>query len=233
VNRYHLGFTIYAGLKLLSRQYPEAHVLGNDLSRIQPPWAPGNCTFEVDDAESEWIFPPKHFDYIHMRAMAGCFKDWPLMHSRAFEHLQPGGYFELQDHGATLYTAGPDRSVFSLEEPIDAPSSSPLAAWWNFMLRAAREYGKPFQIASGIPELLEQLGFVDVTVKKCAWSLTPWPEIPELDKLGEWGRMGMVESLNSFSHSMLGGKAAAEVQSMLVSAMDDLMREESRYWVQT
>jgi hypothetical protein len=223
----------YTRLTLPPRQYPEAQVLGNDLSRIQPPWVPENSTFEVDDAESEWIFPPEHFDYIHMRAMAGCFKDWKLILSRVLEHLQPGGYFELQDHGAMLYTAEPDRSVLSMEDPIDAPPSSPLAGWWNFILRAARENGTPFQIASGIPELLKELGFEEVTVKKCAWPLTPWPEIPALDKMGEWGRMGMVESLNSFSHNMMGGKAGSEVRSMLMSAMDDLMREESRYWVQT
>ena len=36
--------------------YPDAHILGTDLSPIQPAWVPPNCQFEVDDCELEWLY---------------------------------------------------------------------------------------------------------------------------------------------------------------------------------
>ena len=43
----------------------------------------------MDDAESEWVFDKNHFDYIHLRTMAGSIYDWPLLLSRCFESLPP------------------------------------------------------------------------------------------------------------------------------------------------
>ncbi|KAF7190415.1 Secondary metabolism regulator laeA [Pseudocercospora fuligena] len=44
--------------------YPEAEVVGTDLSPIQPQFVPPNVRFVIDDATDEWTFPPDHFDFI-------------------------------------------------------------------------------------------------------------------------------------------------------------------------
>ncbi|KKA20747.1 UMTA methyltransferase family protein [Rasamsonia emersonii CBS 393.64] len=45
-------------------EYPSAQVIGTDLSPIQPPWVPPNCTFEIDDFENDCLYKTK-FDFIH------------------------------------------------------------------------------------------------------------------------------------------------------------------------
>jgi cyclopropane fatty-acyl-phospholipid synthase-like methyltransferase len=49
--------------------YPEAKVIGVDLSPIQPEWVPTNVKFEIDDIEDNWTWPPDHFDVIYSRFM--------------------------------------------------------------------------------------------------------------------------------------------------------------------
>lgn len=52
-------------------KFPEAHVIGNDISPIQPQWVPPNVEFVVDDFEREWMYPADNFDFIHSRTIAG------------------------------------------------------------------------------------------------------------------------------------------------------------------
>ncbi|KAL1870015.1 hypothetical protein VTK73DRAFT_2824 [Phialemonium thermophilum] len=69
----------------MADQFPSATVLGIDLSPIQPEWVPPNVKFMVDDAESQWLHPRNHFDYIHSRHTVMAIKDWPRLLSQAFE----------------------------------------------------------------------------------------------------------------------------------------------------
>lgn len=64
-------------------QFPSANVLGIDLSPIQPDWVPSNVHFVVDDAESEWLYPENHFDYVHSRHTVMAIKDWPKLYQQA------------------------------------------------------------------------------------------------------------------------------------------------------
>jgi hypothetical protein len=76
--------------------FPSASVMGTDLSPIQPAFVPPNCRFEVDDAEDEWIYSQK-FDYIHGRMLGSCFNSHVKVFESAFQFLQLGGWFEMQD----------------------------------------------------------------------------------------------------------------------------------------
>lgn len=60
------------------REYPAAQIIGTDISAIQPGWVPPQLTFELFDMESPWgeLYRPDTFDYIHVRAMCGTFRDW-------------------------------------------------------------------------------------------------------------------------------------------------------------
>lgn len=51
-------------------KFPEAQVLGIDLSPIQPEWIPENVRFVIDDCESEWA-NGSGWDFAHFRQMAG------------------------------------------------------------------------------------------------------------------------------------------------------------------
>ncbi len=70
----------------MADEFPQAHVLGIDLSPIQPEFVPRNCKFEVDDITELWTFPPNHFDLVHIRALLGSISDWPALYQEVFEY---------------------------------------------------------------------------------------------------------------------------------------------------
>src|SRR3569833_2972422 len=72
-------------------EFPSAEVIGTDISPIQPAWMPPNCRFELDNASENWTFAANSFDYIHLRCMMGCFKDWVHVYRECFRCLKPGG----------------------------------------------------------------------------------------------------------------------------------------------
>lgn len=53
------------------RKFPGAHVIGNDISPIQPSWVAPNIEFIVEDFEGEWQYEENEFDFIHARCLAG------------------------------------------------------------------------------------------------------------------------------------------------------------------
>lgn len=65
------------------RKFRKAHVVGNDLSAIQPRWVPPNLEFVVEDFENEWLFEPDHFDFIHARTIAGYY----FPHYQMYEYI--------------------------------------------------------------------------------------------------------------------------------------------------
>lgn len=79
--------------------HPDSHVVGIDLSPIQPSNIPPNCRFFVDDIESPWTFDSK-FDFIHARAMSGSIRDWDTLLHQALENLNEDGVIELQEYEA-------------------------------------------------------------------------------------------------------------------------------------
>ena len=52
----------------MADEFPDAHIMGTDLSPIQPSWVPPNCEFIVDDVEAPWNWDAP-FDVIHASDM--------------------------------------------------------------------------------------------------------------------------------------------------------------------
>lgn len=46
---------------------------------------PPNVRFEVDDVEAPWAHKKDSFDFVHMRTLSGCFKDWEEVLKQCFE----------------------------------------------------------------------------------------------------------------------------------------------------
>jgi SAM-dependent methyltransferase len=86
---------------------------------------PSNCSFEIDDAEDEWVFDTK-FDFIHGRALVSCFSDPEFVLRQIYKSLAHGGYFELQD------------AVFPMEFIGEPPVNSALYKWNELVMEGAR-----------------------------------------------------------------------------------------------
>ena len=89
----------------MSTAFPNAEIIGTDLSPGQPQWVPPNVRFEIDDCREEWTFPKDHFDFIHIRTLAGAISDWPALLKQCYTHLKPGGKLEIAEGRANQWWA--------------------------------------------------------------------------------------------------------------------------------
>ncbi|KAI8230854.1 methyltransferase domain-containing protein [Colletotrichum sp. SAR 10_99] len=165
--------------------YPEATVLGVDLSPIQPGIVPPNCYFEADDVEQEWQYE-EPFDFIFMRAMVGSFRDWPSILAKAYDNLEPGGYVEIQDNEFPVRC-----------DDNTMPEDSVILKWTEYMVEATEEIGQPIDVAPSFKRLVEEAGFVDVKERIAYWPVGTWPRDPFLKEIGRWCQSSMMQGIDS------------------------------------
>lgn len=168
-------------------QYPEAEVVGVDLSPIQPALVPPNCSFEVDDLEKDWLWAGK-FDFIFARVMTACFTDMEDFIRKAYDNLEPGGYLEMQDL-AVPYTS--DDGTLTPDNPISRFSA--------LCVEASDAAKRPMYLAPYYKTYLERAGFVDVVERRFKWPLNEWPKDPHYKELGIWTK----ENLNTGLEAIL------------------------------
>ncbi|KAI1366660.1 S-adenosyl-L-methionine-dependent methyltransferase [Xylaria arbuscula] len=85
-------------------RYPQAKILGIDISRIQKTTAvPPNVKFVIDNVENPWPTPPNSIDFLHIRGLAGGITDWPALFEQAYERLKPGGLLEWAEQAIQIF----------------------------------------------------------------------------------------------------------------------------------
>ncbi|KAF5516488.1 Secondary metabolism regulator LAE1 [Colletotrichum siamense] len=130
-------------------EHPEAEVLGIDLSAIQPDFAPPNVKFEIDDIEEPWTFS-QPFDYIHSRIITSSLG------------LAPGGYFEMNEMD---YPTSDDGTL---------QKEHALHRYLNLVFSALEKSGRAFQSIPALRDMMVDIGFRDVTMKKYKWPTNLW-----------------------------------------------------------
>ncbi|KXX80785.1 Phosphoethanolamine N-methyltransferase [Madurella mycetomatis] len=188
-------------------EYPNAQVIGVDLSAIQPPFVPPNISFYVDDLEDPWTFSTK-FDFIYGRMLIGSLRDWPLFIKQSYDNLNSGGWLELAD--VLLELQSDDNSV---------PADSPARKWGDLMLQAADKFGAPLDSCKKYKQQLADAGFVDIVETIYKWPTSGWPKDKKYKEMGLWtyedlgqGASGL--SLRLFTRAL--GWTKEEVEVFLV-----------------
>ncbi|KAL1968829.1 hypothetical protein VTN77DRAFT_1190 [Rasamsonia byssochlamydoides] len=168
-------------------EHPNAFVIGNDLSPIQPRWVPPNLQFEVDDYESDWSYSQK-FDFIHGREMEGMVKDFDRLFAQTYKFLKPGGWAEFQTIELNCFCDDDSR--------IKAQA---WVTWSNNLHEAARRFGKNMRTVRTWPERLKQAGFQNIQTAVFPLPFNPWPKDPKLKEIGRYQQLHMYEGLSSYS----------------------------------
>ncbi|KAB5558204.1 S-adenosyl-L-methionine-dependent methyltransferase [Coniochaeta sp. 2T2.1] len=140
----------------MAERYPEADVFGTDIAAIQPTdQVPFNVEFHIEDAEEEWIRPPDAVDLVHVRNMAGAFRDWGFIYSQAFACIKPGvGWIEVLDFDD-------HRGYKNFLSWF--PQDSAVHVMINALRQASEMDGRPKGVAHMDKGMLARAGFVDIT----------------------------------------------------------------------
>ncbi|RDW70953.1 hypothetical protein BP6252_07516 [Coleophoma cylindrospora] len=138
----------------IADQFTSAEVIGTDLSPIQPQWVAPNCTFEIDDIESEWTFG-RPFNFIHSRNMGGSIRDWDKLYAKIYQHLQPGGYAEIQEFETWVVS----------DDDIELKNAPNVLRMLQEVAKASENFGKELNIAPKVKQGMIDAGFEDVTDK--------------------------------------------------------------------
>jgi hypothetical protein len=94
-----------------------------------------------------------------------------LLHS----HLEPGGYFEIQD--LTMPLACDDDSM---------PDDYPPYEWSKLTIEAAAKQGRPIFPTKEFTSYLTKAGFVDVVEVVHKWPTNQWPRDKKMKELAAW-----------------------------------------------
>ncbi|KAF8242651.1 S-adenosyl-L-methionine-dependent methyltransferase, partial [Wilcoxina mikolae CBS 423.85] len=161
------------GIWAIGTSYPMAEVIGIDLSPIQPVWVPGNCRFEVDDAETPWTYREEFFDFIHCRNISQGISNWDLLMTEIYRCTIPGGHVELSELAVSSHcddgTMKPDNGM---------------KRFTDLLSEAMVKMGRPPLTPNRLREFLEKAGFVDIKVHNVKQPIGPWPKDPRLKRIG-------------------------------------------------
>ncbi|KAI1079961.1 S-adenosyl-L-methionine-dependent methyltransferase [Whalleya microplaca] len=153
-------------------QFPQAQVLGVDLSPIQPKGVPPNVTFEVDDVEDVWAHDTD-YDLIHMREASSYIGSTPKVIEKAFQHLKPGGWVELQDFHYEAYS-----------EDGTMPTNCPINQFADHMYVYGYAEGRNFHAVPNIDDFMGKAGFINIQKKVYKVPFGSWPEDEKARRMG-------------------------------------------------
>ncbi|KAF7543677.1 hypothetical protein G7Z17_g10544 [Cylindrodendrum hubeiense] len=199
----------------ISDEYPEAEVVGVDLSPIQPAWVPPNVKFLVDDAEAAWLNPPDSIDLVHLRNMSTAIKDWPALLARAYTALKPGAWLEIQDF----------RWAFDCDDGTMPDDHAP-AIMVTTIAAGLSKFGVDLHVATTLPGRATAAGFTNIVHTVRRVPVGPWARDPALKTIGLYTRGVIYDGLQAITLGPLtrGLKWTPEaVELFLVKVRKELM----------
>ncbi|KAL4923553.1 class I SAM-dependent methyltransferase [Aspergillus undulatus] len=170
---------------------PSSHIIGTDLSPIQPSWVPPNVQFEIDDCTQDWLYGRDVFDFVHIRALYGSVADWDHFYRQALTALKPGAWIEQSEQSVVPKSddGSTDGTVF--EE------------WGQVSVAAGEAFGKSLRIIDEAKDRMIKAGFVDVTERRFKVPIGPWPSDQRLKAQGRINRLVWEEGIEGWSMYLL------------------------------
>ncbi|KAI8272881.1 methyltransferase domain-containing protein [Colletotrichum sp. SAR11_57] len=170
----------------IADEFPNAEVIGKDLSPVQMEWVPPNVKFEVDDVESPWIGPK--YDFIFSRTMAGAIADWPQLAKNVFENTNPGGWAEFQDWDIVYYCDDGTLTEDTYTMKMD-----------RMFLEACQMIGRDPCPGPQLEGWLKDAGFVNVRHTMFKIPIGTWPKDAHLKDLGHMNVIQIMDGLEAYN----------------------------------
>ncbi|RDA92019.1 hypothetical protein CP533_0998 [Ophiocordyceps camponoti-saundersi (nom. inval.)] len=195
-------------------QYPGAHVMGIDLTPIQPIWVPPNVEFLVDDCYEDWL-TNETVDLVHFRFMAVILRDISTVLGHAFKSLRPGGWVEFHElHGEPFCDDGTMKEDDAFRRLYQLAGD------------AYAKLGYNTTIAARLEPLLREAGFRNVHCRVMRVPIGVWARDETLRLIGLYQKTAVEEFISTFAGRPFEalGISTAEVQLVLAlarKALDD------------
>lgn len=145
-----------------------------------------------------------------------CFKDPATVFKSAYDSLEPGGYFELQD------MAIPMRAI------DDTLKGTAMEFWADTTMSAAEKLGRSWKNVEKYSKLMEEAGFVDVTERHFQWPMNPWAKGKHMKILATYWMEDMLRALEGLSMAVLtraGGITKEEVETLTAKVRKDIVNK--------
>ncbi|KAK4449736.1 S-adenosyl-L-methionine-dependent methyltransferase [Podospora aff. communis PSN243] len=176
-------------------EFPDANIIGTDISPIQPTWVPPNVRFEIEDCCQPWTFPDNDFDFVHMRGLVGSIDDWNALLKRAYDSLKPGGW--LQSFEPSVVWETDDGTL---------PKDSALYQWGPIFTEWGAKSGRSFTVLEdGLQrKAMESAGFVDIDEFNTKQPIGKWPADEALRERGEFVRVWLEQDAEGIVLFIMG-----------------------------
>ncbi|KAK2060643.1 methyltransferase domain-containing protein [Colletotrichum caudatum] len=197
-------------------EYPEAEVIGIDLSPIQPLYVPANVSFIVDDAEAEWLQPDNSIDYVHVRNMGAAVKDWTKLFSQAYRVLKPGGWIEVQEM----------KWSFNCDDGT-MPSDYAVTKMMKLIWEGLGKFGIEADVADTNPQKMKDARFINQAHDVRKVPVGSWPKREDLRMIGAYCKAVIHDGLHGITVGPLTrglGWTAEEVEIFLIDVRKDLLK---------
>lgn len=200
----------------MARVYPNAYVLGLDISAIQPKFTPPNCVFKAPfDYELPWLMGEGQWDVIHMQMGCGSVTNWPNLYKKIFDHLRCGAWFEQLE--INFEPRCNDR----------LPDQSSLKFWYQ-SLKTATKATQRKVVHSPERTLcwLREAEFSKISHREIVLPLNPGKQPVYDQTAAQWFRTAFVESIEPLSLAPLSrllGWAYEEIQSVVAAAVTEAL----------
>ncbi|CCC14080.1 hypothetical protein SMACR_08391 [Sordaria macrospora] len=183
-------------------EFPNAEVIGTDVTPIQPSWVPPNVKFELDDCNKEWTWPDNTFDFVNLRYLIGVVDDWDALFRNAYRVAKPGAYVESLVPGS-----------YFLSDDGTVKEGSSLDQWGRVFREGGKRIGRTFSILEEDLQRkgMEAAGFVDIEFKDFRCPMGTWPSDKEEAEKALWQKFAVEADLEGYInymwHSVLGWTA--------------------------
>ena len=154
---------------------------------IQSARIPPNCSFEVDDFESNWVYS-RHFDYVHGRELAGSVENFDRLFTQAYNNLKPGGYLEMQSFRIELFSE--NNNLEKLDKYTE---------WIQLLHEASARFGKVMTNMDDWPNMMSNAGFRDIKIDIIKVPMSPWPNGQTQKEIGEFMEIELRQALHSYT----------------------------------
>ncbi|KAH8679298.1 S-adenosyl-L-methionine-dependent methyltransferase [Ilyonectria robusta] len=170
-------------------QYPNAEVIGTDLSPIQPTWVPPNVAFEIEDCTEEWTFKPNSIDFVHMRYLYGSIGDWHALLKEAYRACKPGGWVESYEASAMMES---DDGTVTEKCAINE--------WGKFFIEGGKKLGRTFTILDDDLQrkCMEEAGFVDIQTWDLKAPIGGWAKDDRLREIGLFAQAALEQDYEGY-----------------------------------